>query len=49
MTKSRAFACVPPEFAAADTRFEVHIQGERRAATVLQAPAFDPDNARMRV
>ncbi len=47
--KSLAFACVPPEFAAADTRFEVLIQGERRAATVLQAPAFDPDNARMRV
>ncbi len=46
--KSLAFACVPPEFAAPDSRFEVLIQGERRAATVLHAPAFDPDNVRMR-
>ena len=46
--KSLAFACVTPEFAAPGCRFEVLIQGERRAATVLAAPAFDPDNARMR-
>jgi dimethylglycine dehydrogenase len=46
--KSLAFACVTPEFAAPGCRFEVLIQGERRAATVLAAPAFDPDNSRMR-
>ena len=47
--KSLVFACVPPEFTAPGTHFDVLIQGERRAATVLQAPAFDPDNTRMRV
>jgi dimethylglycine dehydrogenase len=46
--QSLAFACVPPEFAAPGSRFDVLIQGERRGATVLPAPAFDPDNARMR-
>jgi dimethylglycine dehydrogenase len=46
--KSLVFACVPPEFAAPGSRFDVLIQGERRAATVLAAPAFDPDNSRMR-
>ena len=46
--KSLAFACVAPEFATPGSRFEVLIQGERRAATVLEAPAFDPDNSRMR-
>jgi dimethylglycine dehydrogenase len=46
--KSLVFACVDPEFAAAGTRFDLLIQGERRAATVLEGPAFDPDNSRMR-
>jgi dimethylglycine dehydrogenase len=46
--KSLAFACVDPEFAAPGSAFEVLIQGERRAAAVLNAAAFDPDNARMR-
>ena len=46
--KSLAFACVTPEFAVPGSRFEVLIQGERRAATVLAAPAFDADNSRMR-
>jgi dimethylglycine dehydrogenase len=45
---SLAFACVEPEFAAPGSVFEVLIQGERRAATVLAAAAFDPDNSRMR-
>ena len=49
VAKSLAFACVEPEFATAGTRFEVLLQGERRAAVVLGRPAFDPDNARMRV
>jgi dimethylglycine dehydrogenase len=46
--KSLAFACVDPQFAAAGSRFELLIQGERRAAVVLGAAAFDPDNARMK-
>src|SRR5258708_5824484 len=48
VNKSLAFACVEPDFAAPGSRFEVLIQGERRPATVLGAPAFDPDNSRMR-
>jgi len=47
--KSLAFACVPFEFAAPGTSFEVLLQGERRRATVLATPAYDPDNLRMRV
>jgi dimethylglycine dehydrogenase len=46
--KSLAFACVDPEFAAPGSVFEVLLQGERRAAVVLEGAAFDPDNARMR-
>jgi dimethylglycine dehydrogenase len=46
--RSLAFACVAPEFAQPDRRFDVLIQGERRAATVLKAAAFDPQNSRMR-
>jgi dimethylglycine dehydrogenase len=49
VAKSLAFACVPPEFAAPGSGFEVLIQGERRSATVLGSAAFDPDNSRMRV
>ena len=43
-----AFAQVPPEFADPGRGFDILIQGERRAATVLEHPAFDPANARMR-
>jgi dimethylglycine dehydrogenase len=46
--KSLAFACVPPEFAVPGARLDVLIQGERRAATVCGAAAFDPENTRMR-
>jgi dimethylglycine dehydrogenase len=47
--KSLVFACVEPEFTAAGSAFEILIQGERRAATVLAAAAFDPENLRMRI
>ena len=47
--KSLAFACVPPEFAAPGSVFDILLQGKSRRARVLPAPAFDPDNARMRV
>ncbi len=46
--KSLAFACVDPEFAAPGSVFDILLQGEHRTARVLAAPAFDPDNARMR-
>jgi dimethylglycine dehydrogenase len=46
--KSLAFACVEPAFAAPGSRFDVLIQGERQAATVLGTPVFDPDHVRMR-
>jgi dimethylglycine dehydrogenase len=49
INKSLAFACVDLEFSAAGSRFDVLIQGERRPATVLAAPAFDADNTRMKV
>jgi dimethylglycine dehydrogenase len=49
VAKSLAFACVDPRFAAPGTRFDLLLQGERRPAVVLERPAFDPDNARMRV
>jgi len=37
--KSLAFACVEPSFSAPGARFDIQIQGERRAATVLGAAA----------
>jgi len=47
--KSLAFASVPPELAAPGSSFDILVQGERRPARVLAAPAFDPDNSRMKV
>ena len=47
--KSLAFACVPPEFASPGSTFDILIQGERRRATVQGAPAFDPNNSRVKV
>ena len=46
--KSLAFACVPPQFSQPGTRLDILIQGESRPATVLAAPAYDPDNLRMK-
>jgi len=46
--KSLAFACVDPTHAAPGSVFDILLQGEERRATVLPAPAFDADNARMR-
>ena len=47
--KSLLFACVEPEFATPGSQFEVYVQGERRTATVLEHPAYDPDNLKMKV
>ena len=46
--KSLGFAYVETGHAAPGTRFEVEILGERRAATVLREPAWDPANERLR-
>lgn len=46
--KSLAFAYVQPEFATPGTAFEVEILEERRQATVLAEPAWDPSNDRQR-
>jgi dimethylglycine dehydrogenase len=45
---SIALAYVRADLAAPGTRLEVGILGERHAATVVRAPLFDPDNARLR-
>jgi dimethylglycine dehydrogenase len=47
--KSLAFACVESEFETAGSSFDIVLQGERRGAKVLAAPAYDADNSRMRV
>ncbi len=47
--KSLFFACVPNDHAAPGAQFAVQLQGELRAATVLEHPAYDPDNAKMKV
>ncbi len=46
--KSLFFACVPLDHAAPGSRFAIQLQGELRAATVLEHPAYDPDNAKMK-
>ena len=46
--RSLLFACVEPEFAAPGSQFEVYVQGERRTASVLEHPAYDPENLKMK-
>jgi dimethylglycine dehydrogenase len=46
--KSLFFACVPIENAAPGSTFDIMLQGERRVGTVLEHPAYDPDNAKMK-
>lgn len=46
--KSLFFACVPEDHAAPGSTFEIELQGERRAATVLEQPVYDPANDKMR-
>lgn len=47
--KSLAFVAVAPQYAAPGVQFDLLIQAERRRATVLARPAFDPDNQRMKL
>ena len=46
--KSLFFACVPEAQAEPGSRFDIILQGERRAATVLAEPAYDPSNAKQK-
>jgi dimethylglycine dehydrogenase len=46
--KSLCFAYVEPDYAKPEARFEIEIIGERRKATVLADPAFDPANEALR-
>lgn len=46
--KSLFFACVPPEHATPGSQFDILLQGERRRATVLETPVYDPDNLKMK-
>ena len=45
---SLAFAYVSPDRAAPGTALTVEIQGDRRPAQVLEGPAYDPKNERLR-
>jgi dimethylglycine dehydrogenase len=46
--KSVALAYIRADLAAADTRVEVDVYGERRTAVVATEPLYDPANARLR-
>jgi dimethylglycine dehydrogenase len=48
VSQSLAFAYVEPGCAAPGTALEVTILGEKRPARVLEGPAYDPTNARLR-
>jgi dimethylglycine dehydrogenase len=45
---SLAFAYVDSGFEVPGTGLEVELVGDRRPATVLARPAYDPDNLRLR-
>jgi len=46
--RSIAFAYVKPELAAAGTKLEIAMLGQRRQATVAECAVYDPDNAKLR-
>ena len=46
--QSLAFVYVDPRFEAPGSTFELDLLGERRTATVLAGPAYDPDNRALR-
>ena len=46
--KSLAMGYLASDVLADGPDFEVHVLGERKKATVLSAPAIDPQGARMR-
>ncbi len=47
--RSLGFAYVEPQYAAPGFTFDVYLLGQSRAATVLSAPVWDPENRRPRV
>ncbi len=46
--KSIAFGLIPREHAREGLKVEIEILGDRRPATLITAPIFDPDGARLR-
>ena len=48
LNKSLAFAYVDPDLENVESGLEIQIMGERRPATVLQAPAVDPLNLKIK-
>ena len=48
VAKSLAFVYVTPEYEEPGSSFELELLGERRTATVLAEPAYDPANAALR-
>ena len=46
--RSLGFVYVAPEYEAPGSRFELDLLGERRTATVLAEPAYDPNNHALR-
>ena len=48
VSKSLAFAYVPPAYGAPGTRFDIPLLGERRSATVIAEAVYDPNNDRLK-
>ncbi len=48
VAKSLAFVYVAPEYEKPGSSFELELLGDRRTATVLAEPAYDPTNAALR-
>jgi dimethylglycine dehydrogenase len=48
VNKSLAFVFVPPAYAVPGTTFEIEIMSKCQQARVLEKPAYDPQNKRLR-
>ncbi len=48
MEKSLGFGYVTPDLSRPGTELEIALLGERRKARVLEDPAYDPGNERIR-
>ena len=48
VNKSLAFAYVSSEFSKEGTELFVKIQGQKRKATILNTPAYDPENQKLK-
>jgi dimethylglycine dehydrogenase len=46
--KSLGFGYVPPDLSVTGGELEISLLGERRAARILEGPAYDPQNERLR-